>query len=68
MPVFAPASLFGQVAMSPALGVETILLPGDSERAMAAEQKVEGIFVEEETWAQIVANAAKVEVEVSPPA
>ena len=37
-----------------ALGVEAILMPGDSERAMAEKRKVEGIFVEDETWAQIV--------------
>ena len=45
-------------------GVEAILMPGDSERAVAEERKVEGIFVEDETWAQIVASAAKVGVEI----
>ena len=45
-------------------GVEAILMPGDSERAMAEKRKVEGIFIEDETWAQIVASAAKVGVEV----
>ncbi len=40
-------------------------MPGDSERAMAEKRKVEGIFIEDETWAQIVASAAKVGVEVS---
>ena len=37
-------------------GVEAILMPGDSERAMAEKRKVERIFVENETWAQIVAS------------
>ena len=40
-------------------------MPGDSERAMAEKRKVEGIFIEDETWAQIVASGAKVGVEVS---
>ena len=35
-------------------------MPGDSERAMAEKRKKEGIFVEDETWAQIVASAAQV--------
>ena len=39
-------------------------MPGDSERAMAEKRKVEGIFVEDETWAQIVASAAQVGFEV----
>ena len=39
-------------------------MSGDSERAMAEKRKVEGIFVEDETWAQIVASAAQVGVEV----
>ena len=39
-------------------------MPGDSERAMAEKRKVEGIFVEDETWAQIVASGTKVGVEV----
>lgn len=43
-------------------------MPEDSERAMAAKRKVEGIFVKKETWAQIVASAAKVGVEVRAPA
>ena len=46
-------------------GVEAILMPGDSERAMAEKRKVEGIFIEDETWSQIVASAAKVGVEVN---
>ena len=39
-------------------------MPGDSERAMAEKRKVEGIFIEDETWAQIVASAAQVGVAV----
>ena len=46
-------------------GVEAILMPGDSERAMAEKRKVEGIFIEDETWSQIVASGAKVGVEVN---
>ena len=45
-------------------GVESILMPGEIERAVAEKRKVEGIFVEDETWAQIVESAAKVGVEV----
>ena len=40
-------------------------MPRDSERAIAEKRRVEEIFVEDETWAQIVASAAKVGVEVS---
>ena len=43
-------------------GVEAILMPGEIERAVAEKRKGEGIFVEDETWAQIVASAAKVGV------
>ena len=67
---FAEADAYNAFVKSAATapGVEAILMPGDSERAMAEQRKVEGIFVEEETWAQIVASAAKVGVAVSAPA
>ena len=63
---FAEADTYIEFVKSAATapGVEAILMPGDSERAMAEKRKVEGIFVEDETWAQIVASAATVGVEV----
>ncbi len=63
---FAEADAYIEFVKSAATapGVEAILMPGDSERAVAAKRQVEGIFIEDETWAQIAASATKVGVEV----
>ena len=46
-------------------GVDAILLPGEIERAVQQQRRAEGVFVEEETWAQIAASAQAVGVELA---
>ena len=41
-------------------GVESILMPGEIELAVKKKRMVEGVFVEEETWGQILASAREV--------
>jgi uncharacterized oxidoreductase len=45
-------------------GFDSILMPGEIELAMKKKRMAEGIFVEEETWGQIVESAGKVGAEV----
>jgi LDH2 family malate/lactate/ureidoglycolate dehydrogenase len=41
-------------------------MPGEIELAMKRQRMLEGIFVEDETWQQIVESAAAVAAEVTP--
>jgi uncharacterized oxidoreductase len=43
----------------PADGVEAVMVPGDPERKARAEREANGVPVDAETWAQIVAAAGK---------
>ena len=45
-------------------GFESILMPGEIELAMKKQRMAEGIFVEDETWGQILESAAKVGAEI----
>ena len=47
-------------------GFDSILMPGEVELAMKRQRMLEGIFVEDETWQQIVESAAAVGAEVPP--
>ena len=47
-------------------GFDSILMPGEIELAMKRQRMLEGIFVEDETWQQIVESAAAVGAEVPP--
>jgi uncharacterized oxidoreductase len=45
-------------------GVNRILLPGDPERALLAEQRARGIPIDDENWTQLVRLAEKLDVPV----
>lgn len=45
-------------------GVDSILMPGEIELAVKNKRMAEGVFVEDETWSQIVESAAKVGAEI----
>jgi uncharacterized oxidoreductase len=45
-------------------GVEQIMLPGDPERRVSHERSAQGIFLDRENWAQLVALAGEVSVPV----
>jgi hydroxycarboxylate dehydrogenase B len=47
-----------------AAGVETIYLPGEIEAAQEKRRRAEGIFVEDETWGQIVVWAEKLGADI----
>ncbi|MBT7418898.1 MAG: Ldh family oxidoreductase [Gemmatimonadetes bacterium] len=49
---------------APAPGFDSILMPGEIESAMKKKRMADGIFVEEETWGQILASAKQVGAEV----
>jgi len=51
----------------PAAGFDEILLPGEIEAKVKRQRTEEGIFVEDETWEQILEWATKLEVELSSP-
>lgn len=48
----------------PAAGFDEILLPGEIEQKVKEQRTVEGIFVEDETWAQILDWGRKLGVEL----
>jgi len=45
-------------------GFDAILMPGEIELAMKKQRMAEGVFVEDETWGQILKSAAKVGAEI----
>ncbi len=47
-------------ASPPANPAEPVLVPGDPERTTKAERSAEGVPVDEETWAEMVAAAESV--------
>jgi uncharacterized oxidoreductase len=50
------ASLFAWVKSAPlAQNSKGIMIPGEPEARMEAERRANGIFIEDETWAQIEA-------------
>jgi uncharacterized oxidoreductase len=49
----------------PAPGFEDVLLAGEPERAARAQRERNGIALDEQTWAEITAAAAKVGVRVA---
>ena len=59
---FAEADDYIAFVKSSALapGFDAILMPGEIELAMKKKRMAEGIFVEDETWGQIVASAQEV--------
>jgi uncharacterized oxidoreductase len=49
----------------PAAGFDEILLPGEIEQKVRAQRAQEGIFVEDETWAQVMEWGSKLGVDLS---
>ena len=49
-------------ATKPVVGVDTVLIPGDTERKMRAERTKNGIPLPDDTWAAIVNTAREVGV------
>ncbi|MFC1525201.1 Ldh family oxidoreductase [Candidatus Latescibacterota bacterium] len=49
---------------APAPGYDQILMPGDPEVRQSERRGAEGIYVEDETWAQVVGCAAELGVEL----
>ena len=45
-------------------GFDSILMPGEIESTMKKKRMADGIFVEEETWGQILASAKQYGAEV----
>lgn len=46
-------------------GFESVLLAGDPERAARAHREVHGIDIDDQTWAELVAAVAKVDVVIA---
>ena len=51
----------------PAEGVDAVLLPGEIERNVLEQSTREGIFVDAETWRQILGWGEKLGVELETP-
>jgi LDH2 family malate/lactate/ureidoglycolate dehydrogenase len=51
-------------AVAPAAGFDEVLVPGEPEVRAAAQRRIEGIPVAEDTWAEIIAAGASVGVTV----
>ena len=46
-------------------GFDSILMPGEIELKVKKQRMAEGVFVEDETWGQIVASAEQVGAEIA---
>jgi uncharacterized oxidoreductase len=59
------ATLFGFVRSAPlAAGAQEILVPGEPEARLERERRAGGVPLDEETWRQVAACAAEVDVSV----